>query len=189
MDFETYVAICQASKQPRIKHATSEVCGLGKTRLETVGSAEVQISTVGLVPFTIVKFLGHQAILGSDQLSKGNANFDFESDTLVWNGQNFALYPCADSAPVAAEISTFQRTGAAEIDKLLAEFADIIDQPNKPLASTAVEAEIPTDSRPIRQRAYRAPLSKRKIISDQIDDMLNQGIIDLVVHPGLVLSH
>ena len=35
MDFDTYVAICQASKkQPRIKHDTSEVCGLGKTRLE-----------------------------------------------------------------------------------------------------------------------------------------------------------
>ena len=73
---------------------------VGKIRLETVGSAEVQNSTVGLVPFTIVKYLGHQAILGSDQLSKGNAKFDFESETLVRNGQNFALYTCADSAPV-----------------------------------------------------------------------------------------
>ena len=91
--------------------------------------------------------------MGSDHLSKGiNAKYDFESETLVWNGQKFALYPCVDSAPAAAEISTFQRMGDAEIDKLLAEFADIIDQPNKPLAaSTAVEAEIPNDSGLIRQ--------------------------------------
>ena len=115
-----------------------------------------------------------------DQINylKVTSNLIFESETLVWNGQFFALCPCADSAPVSAEISTFQRMGDAEIDKLLAEFADIIDESYKPLAaSTAVEAEIPTDPRPIRQRAYRAPLSKTKISYDQIDDMLNQGII------------
>ena len=58
MDFNTYVDICATSKQPHITHTLTEVCGLGQSRIKTVGSAEV-VTSVGTFPFTIAKHIGH----------------------------------------------------------------------------------------------------------------------------------
>ena len=70
-------------------------------------------------------------------------------------------------------------TGNCQVDKILAEFSDVFDSPSKPLSPcNLIECDIPTgDARPIRQRAYRTPLTKRKLIEDQINEMLEQGII------------
>lgn len=177
LDFEIYCDICKRLQHPYLKPTVSEVRGLGDGQLEVVGSADIQVSTIGIVPFLIIKKLPHNAILGSDNLLKGKANFDFSTDTLFWHNQTFSLYSCPDSIKVN-ELSSIPYTQNINLNKLLQNYADIIDTPGKILKPcNIVSCKIPTDSRPIRQRAYRAPLSKRKIISDQIDDMLNQGII------------
>ena len=77
------------------------------------------------------------------------------------------------------EISTSISTGNCQVDKISAEFSDVFDLPSKPLSPcNLIECDIPTgDARPIRQRAYRKPLTKRKLIEDQINEMLEQGII------------
>ena len=124
----------------------------------------------------IIKGLGYPAILGPNQLERGSAKFAFESNTLVWFGSSFPLHRCPDSHS-KSEISTFTRTGRTDIDKLLNDYKEILDAPGRQLpACPLVECEIPTDSRPIRQWAYRTPLAKRQIISEQIDEMLAQNI-------------
>ena len=95
----------------------------------------------------------------------------------MWFGSSFPLHRCPDSGS-KSEISTFTTTGRSDIDKLLNDYKEILDAPGRPLpACPLVECEIPTDSMPIRQRAYRTPLAKRQIISEQIDEMLAQNII------------
>ena len=177
MDFNTYVKINKASRQLTLRSTSNVVCGLGGDNLMTVGQADVHVTTIGLVKFLIVKGLGYPAILGADQLERGLAKFDFESDTKVWFGLLFPLHRCSDSG-FKSEISTFTTTGRSDIDKLLDDYKEILDAPGRPLpACPVVECEIPTDSRPIRQRAYKTPLAKRQIISEQIDKMLAQNII------------
>ena len=70
-------------------------------------------------------------------------------------------------------------SGKPEIDTVLADLQDVFDKPQQNLkACKLIECRIDTaDARPIRQRAYRTALSKRKEISRQVDDMLAQGII------------
>ena len=77
------------------------------------------------------------------------------------------------------EISTSISTGNCQVNKILTEFSDVFDSPSKPLSlCNLIECDIPTgDARPIRQRAYRTPLTKRTLIEDQINEMLEQGII------------
>ena len=72
MDFNTYVDICATPKQRHITHTQTEVCGLGQSPIKTVGSAEV-VTSVGTFPFTVVKHMDHQAILGADLLKCGEA--------------------------------------------------------------------------------------------------------------------
>ncbi len=177
MDYEIYLSICQESHQDALKNTDSIVCGLGGKHLEIVGKIDLLITNVGLVTFTVVKNLNYPAILGADQLQKGHAKFDFENNHLVWHGSSFELFSCPDS-PVSGEISMTFSTGNSKIDELLKEFSGIVYHPDRKLpACPLTECEIPTTSRPIRQRAYRTPLSKRKVISQQVDDMLEQGII------------
>ena len=174
MDFNTYVKINSASRQPTLRSTSNVVCGLGGNNLMTVGQADVHVTTIKLVKFLIVKGLGYPAISGADQLEWGSAKFDFKSDTLVWFGSSFPLHRCPDSGS-KSEISTFTTTGRSDIDKLPNDYKEILDAPGRPLpACPLVECEISTDSRPIRQRAYRTPLAKRQIISEQIDEMLAQ---------------
>ena len=92
MDFNTYVKINNASRQPTFRSTSNVVCGLGGNNLMTVGQADVHLTTIGLVKFLIVKGLGYPAILGADQLERGSAKFDFESNTLVWFGSSFPLH-------------------------------------------------------------------------------------------------
>ena len=91
MDFNTYVETRATSKQPHITHTQTEVFGLGQSPIKTVGSAEA-VTSVGTFHFTIVKHIGHQAILGADLLKRGEAKFDFATETLYWFQRKFSLF-------------------------------------------------------------------------------------------------
>ena len=117
-------------------------------------------------------------ILGSDELNRGEAEIDNQTESLTWFGARFALIPCPD-APRSESVMAIISSGEPEIDTVLADLQDVFDKPQKSLrACELIEGTTDTaDARPIRQREYRTALSKRKEISRQVDDMLAQGII------------
>ena len=68
--------------------------------------------------------------------------------------------------------------GNALFDKIIRENYDLFSSPNKQLGTCIYTPMTITKSAPpISQRAYRAPLLRRQLISDCVDDMLAQNII------------
>ena len=59
-----------------IKDTSNIVCGLGGNNLETLGSAQIDVTSVGLITVLIVKDLGYTFILGADELEREDANRD-----------------------------------------------------------------------------------------------------------------
>ena len=178
MDADTCQKIYANRVRPELINASNTVCGLGGTQLETLGLIELTVAGVGLIKALVVKGLGYPMILGSDELNRGEAEIDYKAESLTWFGALFALIPCPDAPRTESAVAIIS-SGEPEIDTVLADMQDVFDKPQQNLrACKLIECTIDTaDARPIRQRAYRTALSKRKEISRQVDDMLAQGII------------
>lgn len=105
------------------------------------------------------------SILGTDWLRKNSALIDYTNNRILLNGTSKALH--------------FGRTGHCPIDsltKLLLSYDDLF---NEEVGEMTVDypMRITTNSPPIAQPSYRAPLTKRYVIDAEIDSMLNAGII------------
>ena len=69
-------------------------------------------------------------------------------------------------------------TGNAVFNRIIRENYDLFSSPNKQLGKCIyTPMTITTSGPPLSQRAYRAPLLRRQLISDCVDDMLAQNII------------
>ena len=80
---------------------------------------------------------------------------------------------------VALEIETTAPT-VNKLSVLLENYSDIfVNGPNDPLGRTTL-AEHPIDigdSRPVKQRPYRIPVHLNAVVNNQVNDMLERGII------------
>lgn len=170
--------ICQSTGRPPLAKPVNQICGLGGSILKTLGSCQIAFDKVGPVEVLIVENLAYPMILGSDALHNGFASVHYPTNSLVWHGQRYPLFALPNSGPIGS-VTTTVGTGNTDLDAILAEYTDIFASKDKPLGlCNILEAEIDTDgARPIRQRAYSTPLAKRRIIEDEIESMLENGII------------
>ena len=84
-----------------------------------------------------------------------------------WRGEK-------DSLPTFGEqLTTTQRK---ELDEVLREFADVMCA--KPGQTKVVEHTIDTESKPIRQAAYRIPHAYREGVLKELEEMKESGIIE-----------
>ena len=69
-------------------------------------------------------------------------------------------------------------TGNTRFNKLICDNEDLFSKASKSLGQCIyTPMSIETKGKPIAQRSYRAPLLRRQLISDCVDDMVHQGII------------
>ena len=104
-----------------------------------------------------------------------------------WHGQRYVLYDYPDYGPNAETVYFRQASGFEAIDVVIEEYQDVFGKGNGADSfgyCDLIPFTIDTgDARPIRQRPYRVPLAKRKVIEDQIQDMLRDGIIEPSTSP------
>jgi hypothetical protein len=129
---------------------------------ETV-ETEIGGQTIQLVT---VEQLGESLIIGTDILEKLSGKIDYGAQIVWLSG---VAYPFL--------IGKTDRT-VGKIDFLETEFPEVMLSDQLTESRGLEPLQIKTEGDPIYQRAYRAPLSKRKVIEETVDEMLKQDIIE-----------
>ena len=185
MAVETFEQLCHAVNRPSLLSPSGVVCALGGQPLDVIGETEVRVSKAGPITVLVTRSLPHELILGSDAIERGKGILDYETETLWWYGIRFPLYRYPDSACAISAVSIRESTGYSDIDTILARYSGVFSDTNPVLGyCDVITCTIDTgDSPPLYQRPYRTPLAKRKIIDDQIDQMLRAGVIQPTSSP------
>ena len=144
--------------------------GIGGEELQVLGMKElkVRIGTLTISHQFLVVGMRNTCILGADFLRSGRMVVDIANSKLTWSTGEVAL-KIETTAPTVNKLSV-----------LLENYSDIfVNGPNDPLGRTTL-AEHPIDtgdSRPVKQRPYRIPVHLNAVVNNQVNDMLERGII------------
>ncbi len=121
-------------------------------QLELFGATEVSIKGIGPVAVTVVQGIRHDLVLGWDQLYRYGVGLCSLTSKMSWGGCEFTMRDCDHNEPGIAVVG---------IDSLVDRYPEVFGALVPRLGSTnLVKFHITTDGPPVRQRAYRAPLSK-----------------------------
>jgi predicted aspartyl protease len=175
---DTWADIVERTGRPNFLRAAPHLCSVNGEKLEVLGTANIKIDNLPRQDMVIVKNISHRIIIGDDFLINGKANISYSTATLTWfdltwqmnryQGHKDLIHVVSLDAPIPKNI-----------DEVMGAYSDIFTDKAQPLGFCDImPLEIDTgDARPIRQRSYRAPLSKREEIERQIQHMLKEGII------------
>ena len=155
-----------------------ELLGVNGSPLDICGTTEISVNNVP-VPITVyvAKHIPHDMILGDPSLRRGCGNIDLYKNELSWFSRMWPLRSHKRSGygsigPIAPV------TGDATFDQLVKENYDVFSAKGEPTGQCGLtELRIKTRGAPICQKAYRTPLTKRKLIDDAIREMLEDGVI------------
>ena len=147
-----------------------KVRGIGVEELHVPGQAELnfRLGNDNFVHSFVVVGMANTCILGADFLKDSKMMVDIGNSTLSWPSDNIEL---------VVESTT---PGVNKLSVLLENYADVfVNGPNDPLGCTRdTEHVIDTgDSRPIKQRPYRIPVHLQAVVNQQVEDMLERGLI------------
>ena len=139
--------------------------GLGGVSLKVCGKTQVAISgIISPVEVVVCDELPHEMILGDPSLRKGRSVIDLTRNVFTWFSQKWPLR-ChlqdgyTSIGPIAPE------TGSSEINKLIQRNSDCFSAKGERNGNCSTGAlRIKTHGPPICQKAYRMPLSKRKVV-------------------------
>ena len=152
---------------PHYLGVAEKIRSLSGDLLPTIGKAEIMLHHQP-VPVIVVPSLQHDFLIGDDALRLLRATVDYRSNTLELGGEKVPV--------VGAEVASVT---ASAMDHWKSEFPEVFGAVNPRGCKVGVEftIELEEGTRPIRQRPYRTPLTKRSVIEEQVADMLAQGII------------
>ena len=159
------------STDARLRSATGDIL---------VIHGEVKLSICGRdVNFIIINNLDSIPILGSPELEQLGAKIDYENHQVDICGLKCINM---DLGSVIADIGP---ADGGHFSDLLLEYQSLFYKEGDPLRPMVdvPKLTIETVGPPIAQRAYRAPLSKRFAIDQEIDNMLQSGTIRPSVSP------
>ena len=141
--------------------------------LDVVGSTQISIDGVDKpVDVTVVRGLTGELILGCDVLN--DSMIDLTRGIITLHGKSW---------PIMRRLShqvdmILPGTGDPVFNRVIRSNEDLFATPGKSPGHCVYQPmKIETIGPPLCQQAYRAPLTKRQLISDCINDMLSQGII------------
>jgi len=167
---DVFLDICkQLSRIPLLKAATPLLSVVGE-ELTVLGRAQMEMANGSVWPWTIVEGIQHEAILGADIMDEGNAILNFPSRVLTLGGCSYPLY----SEP-GVECTEFRDP----IEDVLRRYSDIFYKKGTPLKECKLSPLVieTGNSPPVHQRPYRTPLARRKIVEEEIKEMLQLGVI------------
>ena len=150
-----------------LKPCSLKARGIGGEELQVLGMKELKVRNG---TFTIshqfpVVGMRNTCILGADFLRSGRMVVDIANSKLTWPTREVAL-KIETTAPTVNKLSV-----------LLENYSDIfVNGPNDPLGRTTL-AEHPIDTGESLEKPYRIPVHLNAVVNNQVNDMLEGGII------------
>ena len=135
------------------------------------GAVEVKLPCVGLVRFHVVRDMIHECILGWDMMYKHG--FKLDDDIFHWGNKTYLHEPY--KSPGSVQAITPRMTA---LDKLLQKYRSMFGQAGTLDIAHVPPLEIRTPAaEPVNTRPYRLALHKLAVADEEIDKMLEMGII------------
>ena len=146
--------------------------------IKVVGLAQIDVKNAGLMDVIVACYIPHDMILVDDTLRLGCGVIDLKGNIMKWFGSEWPIIPMGWNGLASLATDMTISTGHDEIDSIIRKYADVFSV----LPPSGRREELPaipieTTGPPIAQQAYRTPLTKRKVIEDDIDRMLEEGVI------------
>jgi hypothetical protein len=177
--YKDFNKLCEVTGRPRLLRSTNKMYSISGQSLDVKGATEVWIPEINSsLEVLVTDGIQHHLVLGDDALMKGKSLIDYPRGQLRWFGHQFKLMRYSGTF-TAAGLREQPATGVASIDRVIMDNSDLFSEEGDPHGYCDwTKLSIDTgDAAPIRQRPYRVPLSKRKVISEHIDEMLKAGVI------------
>lgn len=129
--------------------------------------------------FTIVRDMQTPLIVGQDLMQTGHAQIDFVNRKISWCNRTFDFDTTLPSFSSLNEMAQIPDAHDPRLGQVLADYNHLFGplEANPKLGSDIPYATIRTNAPPLKQKAYRLPLNKRRLVEQCIDDMLQANII------------
>jgi len=142
--------------------------------LELLGETEMFETRLGKIKLVVARNLRPYCIFGSDLLTEGRAVIDYTKNELCYEDQVVPLL----SAEEFGDIGEVATPPSSSWERVLAKSGDLFSKKGGPVGFCDwIEFKMQTEGHPIHQRPYRTPLTKRKLIEEEVKSMLENGII------------
>ena len=167
--------ICAKLKYGGLLQKGPRLQGVNKNELKVRGKTELKFDFCEPIEVVIVDDEVPDCILGIDFFKKATAKLLVGEKKIVLFDHT---YSCRSHD--SREVMTIQNsTGSEEIDDVLQQYDDVFSTDSRKLGQCFVEpCQIPTgQSYPIGQKPYRLPLEKKKVVEEQMEEMLKAGMI------------
>ncbi len=173
-----FLNICKDTRRQTILRPSVELCSLTGHALDVKGETELMEDQGGSVKVIVVDGLSHAAILVVDVLGK-EAIINFEEQNLKWRHNDYPLQNYVSTqTPIESLGPSPPKIMGELIEKVVKEFESLFAAKGEKIGRhPVVEMKILTTGGPFRQRAYQAPLAKRHLIKEAVEEMLEDGII------------
>ena len=178
MDYEVFKELCQRRGRTAVLTPSEPLATLTGQPLSVKGRTEIVTDEGICLRVIVVQTLPHALIIGIDTLARSRGVVDVARGRCELNGQEFACLVKPESS--GPNLAVVMDSGNERINALLHEYKDVFHQPGCAVGVTSAIApmRIITTGKPIAQRPYRAPLTKRHVIEEEITEMLRDGVIE-----------
>ena len=172
---DAYQTIVNSLGRTPLLKSTGPMLTVSGQHIKVCGETEISIDKIGIIRVIVVENIKHKMLIGGDILSSGESIMDYKNRTLKIGRHIWKLYLYDMERHEKVE----ETCGYPSIDKVMQQYSDVFSDKSDPHGfCNIIPCRIPTgDSPPIKQRPYRAPLSKRKVIEEQIQEMKEAGVI------------
>lgn len=138
--------------------------------IQTEGRTLIELCDT-FIEVTVVNQLAHDMLLGDDSLRRLEAVIDYTKNRVLIRRKWELQYESAKQDDLRVATTTLEGWVRARPNV----FA-IDGTPNGRMPTVRLSIDT-GDHPPMRQRPYRIPLSKRKLVEEEIDKMLSEGVI------------
>ena len=145
--------------------------------LTLLGKTEILVDGMPPMHVDVVQGGRHELIIGDKTFRKGKSIIDYDTEFVTMFGKKYPML--TEGAEVSSFDPILPEMHGERIKKVVLANSDVFANKKERAGYCDVEfMEIDTgSSEPIAQKPYRAPLTKRKMIEEEVASMLKMGII------------